>query len=151
MPARRLTTLAKASQTAGEDLCMNTELVCWRCGAMLDDLPLPFARLAECRNCRTELHVCRMCQYYDRSVAKSCREPVADEVNDKERANFCGYFTPRPRAHVPGNERPADAAQAALDALFGKPAPTADDEASAAKRELEDLFRPREPDGRGRS
>jgi hypothetical protein len=130
---------------------MNTELACWRCGAALDDLPLPLARRAECRSCHTELHVCRMCQHYDRTVARSCREPVADEVNDKERANFCGWFIPRPRAYVPGNERPAAAAQAALDALFGKPAANAGDAAGAARRELEDLFGPREPDDRGRS
>jgi hypothetical protein len=128
---------------------MNDELVCWRCGAALGDLPLPLPRRAECRNCRTELHVCRMCEFYDRSVARSCREPVADEVQDKERANFCGYFTPRPRAHVPGNEREAGTERAALDALFGGPAPL--DQAPAAKQDLEDLFRPREPDGRGRS
>src|SRR5262245_16096542 len=129
---------------------MNDELVCWRCGAALSDLPVPFARLAECRNCRTELHVCRMCTYYDTRVAKSCREPVADEVTDKERANFCGYFSPRSQAHAPGNERSADAARAALDALFGGPAPSTGDEADAARRELEALFRPREPNGRGR-
>ena len=131
---------------------MNDDLVCWRCGTALSDLPVPLARLAECGNCRTELHVCRMCAYYDTSVAKSCREPVADEVNDKERANFCGYFTARPRAYAPGNERPAGAAQAALDALFGAPAPDpGEDAGAAARRELEALFRPREPDGRGRS
>lgn len=33
-----------------------------------------------------------MCRFYDTSKAKSCAEPVADEVGDKERANFCGYF-----------------------------------------------------------
>ena len=131
---------------------MNEELVCWRCGAALADQPLPLSRLAECRACRTELHVCRMCVYYDTSVAKSCREPVADEVNNKERANFCGYFTPRPRAWTPGSERDPNVAQAALDALFGGPATTpGDDEASSARRELDALFRPREPDGRGRS
>ena len=52
---------------------MNDDLVCWRCGTALTDLPLPLcARLAECGNCRTELHVCRMRAYYDTSVAKSC-------------------------------------------------------------------------------
>jgi hypothetical protein len=127
---------------------MNDELACWRCGAGLADEPLPLARRAECRACRTELHVCRMCKYYDPSVAKSCREPVADEVADKERANFCGYFTARPGAYVAGSER-ADT-RAALDALFGAAGPAAPAQAGAATRELEGLFRARGPDGGSR-
>lgn len=131
---------------------MNEELVCWRCGTAVGDVPQPLARLAECRSCGTELHVCRMCAWYDTSVARSCREPVADEVNDKERANFCGYFTPRPGAYAPGNERPADAAQAALEALFGGTPPSASASAeaeAAARRALDDLFAPPKTDGRG--
>jgi hypothetical protein len=125
---------------------MADELVCWRCGESLADLPLPLSRLAECRACHGELHVCRMCRYYDTGVAKSCREPVAEEVSNKERANFCGWFMPRAGAHVPGNERPAAAAKEALDALFGGPSTKAGDAAADARRELEDLFRPRDPD-----
>src|SRR5512134_1659363 len=67
-------------------------LVCWKCGASLEALGLPFSRTDECRTCRAEVHVCRMCRFYDTGKAKSCAEPVADEVRDKERANFCGYF-----------------------------------------------------------
>ena len=122
---------------------MHDELVCWRCGESLADLPLPLARLAECLSCHTELHVCRMCKYYDTSVAKSCREPVADEVSNKERANFCGWFMPRHGAYTRGNERRTADAQGTLDALFGGPPAASGD----ARRELEDLFGPREPDG----
>jgi hypothetical protein len=129
---------------------MRDELVCWRCGESLADLPLPLARLVECGSCHTELHVCRMCRHYDTSVAKSCREPVADEVSDKERANFCGWFMPRPGAYTPGNERKAADAQAALDALFGGLPATSSDAATDARRELEDLFGPRDPDGHRR-
>lgn len=92
-------------------------LVCWRCGASLTDQPLPLSRLAECRACHAPLHVCRMCRFYDPAVARQCREPVAEEVRDKERANFCGYLEPRPGAFTP---RPAAAAaRAGLKALFG--------------------------------
>jgi hypothetical protein len=67
-------------------------LVCWKCGASLAELSLPLSRTDECRACRAELHVCRMCRFYDTSKAKSCGEPIADEVQDKTRSNFCGYF-----------------------------------------------------------
>ena len=96
-----------------------SNLVCWKCGAALTDLPLPLSRLAECPACRKELHVCRMCAFYDPRVARQCREPVAEDVNDKERANFCGYFQARPDAHRPQDAAAAQAARNALDELFG--------------------------------
>ncbi len=92
-------------------------LDCWKCGAPLVDLPLPVGRNEYCRACRAEVHVCRMCRFYDLSKAKQCAEPVAEPVQDKERANFCGYFEP-----VGGRRRtvePAGAsAREALEALF---------------------------------
>ena len=97
---------------------MTESFVCWKCGASVADLNLPFSRTDECRACRAEQHVCRMCRFYDPRKAKSCAEPIADEVQDKTRANFCGYFEAAPGRFVPrsGAEyRSRDA----LDALFG--------------------------------
>jgi hypothetical protein len=52
-------------------------------------------------------------------VAKHCREPTAEEVRDKTAANFCDHFKPKVGAYTaPTGE--ADAAKAALEALFGK-------------------------------
>ena len=120
-------------------------LVCWKCGASLADLTLPLRRLEECRQCHAELHVCKMCEWYSLSVAKHCRETVAEEVKDKERANFCDYFKPRPDAYTVANVDAAAKAQAELDALFsgGKKAVEAAAEPSAADKaraELEALF-----------
>ena len=122
---------------------MDPELNCWKCGAPLEDEPLPLSRTAACRRCGAELHVCRFCEYYDVAYARSCREPVADPPTDKLRANFCGYFRPRPGAFVPAA---GGVAPAALDALFGAPAAgpasdrSADDPAEQARRALDDLF-----------
>lgn len=95
------------------------DLVCWKCGASLAALTLPLRRLEECPDCSAELHVCRLCTYYDPRVAKSCREPVALEVKDKERANFCDYFEPRPDAYRPPDTGAAAGARIELEALFG--------------------------------
>jgi hypothetical protein len=94
-------------------------LKCWKCGASLAEYTLPLRRIEECRSCRAELHVCRMCEFYDVSVAKHCREPIADEVQDKQRANFCDYFQPTKTAYRPGDLSAADRARADLEALFG--------------------------------
>lgn len=120
------------------------ELVCWKCGASLADLTLPLRRLEECRKCGSELHVCKLCEWYSIAVAKHCREPVAEEVKDKERANFCDYFKPRPGAYVPADVAASSKARSELDALFGggpkgaTPEPTA---AERARAELENLFK----------
>jgi len=93
-------------------------LDCWKCGAPLADLPLPVGRSEYCRACRAEIHVCRMCRFYDLSKAKQCAEPVADPVLNKERANFCGYFEPVAGRFRPGHPA-ADEALSALESLFG--------------------------------
>ncbi|MFO7277002.1 MAG: hypothetical protein DIU56_008215 [Pseudomonadota bacterium] len=98
----------------------DNSLVCWKCGASLAALSLPLRRLDECPSCRAELHVCRMCVDYDPRVAKQCREPTAEEVRDKTRANFCDFFKPRPNAYVPPNTEEVERARAELEKLFGK-------------------------------
>ncbi len=112
-------------------------LVCFNCGTSLAGMTLPLRRLEVCPDCDSELHVCLMCRFYDVGVAKSCQEPIAEEVRDKRHANFCDYFTPRPAAYTPPDQEAAQA-QAGLQALFG-----ADDEAgdSSPMEQLEDLFK----------
>src|ERR1043165_846182 len=121
-----------------------SELICWKCGASLADYTLPLRRLEECRKCGAELHVCKLCEWYHTGVAKHCRETVAEEVKDKERANFCDYFKPRPAAFSNTSTAAADRAKAELDALFGANKPdTTQQQPSAADRariELENLF-----------
>ncbi|MFN2309741.1 MAG: hypothetical protein ABR553_08405 [Gammaproteobacteria bacterium] len=97
---------------------MAIEAVCWKCGTALDPDRLPPARLAECPACRAELHVCRACVFYDPRVAGHCREPIAEVVADKTRANFCGYFQLRPDAHTPEAAEAAEAARKALEDMF---------------------------------
>lgn len=99
---------------------MDNGLRCWKCGASLADYTLPLRRLEECRACRAELHVCRMCEFHDTSKAKHCRETIAEEVKDKLTANFCDYFRPSTAAYQPGAQSAADKARAELEALFGR-------------------------------
>lgn len=119
----------------------DADLVCWKCGTSLAGMTLPLRRLEECPDCTAELHVCRLCRFYDTTVAKHCREPIADEVKDKTRANFCDYFSPRPGAfRAAGGE--AERSKSALDALFGQPRGGDDVVAPGdeARAELEELF-----------
>ena len=118
-------------------------LQCWRCGASLADEPLPLAREAHCQGCGADLHVCRLCEFYDTRVANDCREPIAEKVNDKTRANFCGYLKPKGGAYA-AKDGAGAAARAGLEGLFGpaggstSASPTT---ADAARDALDDLFR----------
>jgi hypothetical protein len=83
-------------------------------------LSLPFNRFDECKSCRAALHACKLCRFYDITVAKQCREPIAEEVRDKERANFCDYFEVRLNAFSEQPQQAAEQARAALEELFKK-------------------------------
>lgn len=122
---------------------MDESLVCWKCGASVAELPLPLARQAECPACGAELHACRMCEFFEPTAADACREPVAEPVQNKERANFCGYFQPRPGVHGAQDEAEIRAARAELEALFGEAPQGAPDEPGSedeARQRLEALF-----------
>ena len=121
---------------------MIDNLVCWKCGASLAEVPQPFGRLVECLACRTQLHVCKQCRFYDTSKAKYCAEPIAEEVQDKERANFCDLFQARANAYQAADTRAVEEAKAGLAALFGDAAGELDkrSEADLARERLENLF-----------
>jgi hypothetical protein len=120
-------------------------LVCWKCGASLAALPQPLGRVEVCPACGADLHACRLCRFYAPGVARDCREPVAEPVKDKERANFCDWFQPRPGAWAAADPRAAEGSRAELDALFGLPAQAGPQpgrsEADAAREALERLFK----------
>ncbi len=100
---------------------MASDIQCWKCGASLASLPLPFGRTERCRACSADLHVCKLCGLYDPRAYQQCREPTVEEVRDKERANFCDHYKPVAGAFKGGNPNGTnDAARAALDKLFGK-------------------------------
>jgi hypothetical protein len=120
-----------------------TDLVCWKCGTSVAELPLPLSRLAECPKCRAYQHVCRMCQLFDPRLTGQCQEDRAEEVRDKEHANFCDWFKPRPNAHRPLGEGKTQAAKAKLDNLFGG-AQAADGKVDVARNKISDLFAPNE-------
>ena len=99
---------------------MPHEIQCWKCGASLAALSLPFGRTERCKACGADLHVCRLCGRYDPRAYQQCREPTVEVVRDKERANFCDHYQPVAGAWRGGTSAAADAARAQLDKLFGK-------------------------------
>jgi len=93
---------------------------CGACGAerMFDGI---VGRSARCARCGADLRCCTNCRFHDTSAYNECSEPAAERVVEKDRANFCDYFSPAPAgssqagAAVPGG----DAADT-LEQLFRK-------------------------------
>jgi hypothetical protein len=123
---------------------MSESCTCWKCGGPLPDLLFPLARHEECPHCRAQLHVCRMCVYFDTAAPQQCREPVAENVSDKQRANFCGYFRINPHVKAGPSDQAADTHRQ-LDALFGdESAEDASETATAedaSRKRLDELFK----------
>ena len=94
-----------------------SEVVCFSCG-LVTKLISPVGRRDECLKCRADLHVCKNCQHYDPKAYNECREPSADVVKEKDRANFCDFFTPDSRTK--GASSSKQDLLSAAEALFKK-------------------------------
>ncbi|TNF26525.1 MAG: hypothetical protein EP329_21165 [Deltaproteobacteria bacterium] len=100
---------------------MDEQVHCWSCGAPLElDLDEPVGRSTTCDLCDADVRACRGCVYYDPVRDNACREPSAERVLDKERANFCGFFRPGRGGQGVAVDAVADEAKRRLEALFGK-------------------------------
>lgn len=72
----------------------------------------------ECLHCQTDLHVCKNCEFYDVKSYNECRETSADVVREKERANYCDFFSASKAVNGTGDEKAR--LKAAAEALFKK-------------------------------
>ena len=93
------------------------EVRCFSCSEKVK-LSGSVGRRDECPKCHADLHVCKDCIHYDVKAYNECREPAADVVREKERANFCDYFSPN--AESGSGQGKKAALLAAAEALFGK-------------------------------
>lgn len=93
------------------------EIVCFSC-KKINSYSGPIGFRDECLHCRSDSHVCKNCEFYDAKAYNECRETSADVVREKDRANFCDFFTPRQRG-LGADDQKAKLEMAA-DALFKK-------------------------------
>jgi hypothetical protein len=96
-------------------------MLCHRCGGEIA-LSGKVSRLDSCTKCDSDLHVCLNCNFFDPFAPNQCREPQAELVRDKEKANFCDYFTPNQKrgASTPAGKSKTDEARDAFKNLFKK-------------------------------
>ena len=73
-------------------------------------------RQETCVGCDNYLHCCLNCLFYDQTSYNECRESQADRVVDKEKYNFCDYFSFRTGTNK--NDSQKSNARKAFDDLF---------------------------------
>jgi len=105
--------------------------MCWYCGEAVTD-PEPIGRSLRCNTCGKDLRSCKNCRFFlpSSSGASSrgdCRETSAEPQSDRERANFCDWFsldqkyrekTAGQKNEKVGAGNSADANKLAFDNLF---------------------------------
>lgn len=97
--------------------------MCWYCGSAVLDAE-PIGRSLRCPDCGKDLRSCRSCRFYLKGGRGDCSEAQAELVADKERGNFCDWFSLNPlfRGPTAGEgvaQGAAKNARASFDALFG--------------------------------
>lgn len=90
---------------------------CFQCGHQIQVMGV-VGRRDECPKCHADQHSCRNCQFYDSKAYNECKEPVAEVVKEKNRANFCDQFAPGSQLGGSGSGR--DQLMSAAEALFKK-------------------------------
>lgn len=131
---------------------MAKDLLCWRCGNPLKNLSHPVVRLAQCKACGADLHVCKFCRFYNPKFSEKCDHEMAEPARDLETANFCYYFKADPDARNPNLKNKSDAALQQLKSLFSENDETNNEAAStdespavddytSAKKKFDDLFK----------
>lgn len=94
---------------------MSDKALCFHCQKELTMTSV--GRREECPHCRSDVHVCKNCHFYDPRAYNECKEPQADVVKEKDRSNFCDYFQLRKGVSVIDEKAKL---KAAAEALFKK-------------------------------
>ena len=92
--------------------------VCHSCGEVLAfKWGTNIGRSECCNKCGNDLRVCLNCVHYDSRSYNECREPQAERVVEKNRRNFCDYFSIGRDSAGTSSDPKADALKK-LDNLF---------------------------------
>lgn len=94
--------------------------MCRKCGKKIELSQI--YRTTVCPNCGADLHSCINCRFYSPDSHYGCSETIDELVKDKERANFCDYFSVNKTdfsSTASFSSSKADEARCAFNSLFG--------------------------------
>lgn len=92
--------------------------MCWFCGSPVR-AEEPIGRSFCCEDCGKDLRVCKHCRFYLPGSWGDCSESSAEPPAEKDRANFCDWFSldPKYREATAGQRGDRDKVQAAKTAF----------------------------------
>jgi len=90
---------------------------CANCGAKT---PTNILIESTCLNCKTDLHSCRQCTYFDPGAHFQCSKPITVRIVNKLARNTCELFVPRTVVERQTSSGAPSDARAAFDKLFKK-------------------------------
>jgi len=96
--------------------------MCWYCGSPVTE-QMPIGRSQRCTCCGKDLRSCKNCRFFLSGAKGDCRETSAEKQPDKERANFCDWFSldEKYRGKTEGHQndiKAAESSRTAFDNLF---------------------------------
>ena len=94
---------------------------CHFCSASIEN-PREVYRSSTCPACGKDLKICLNCKFYSPGAHWDCSETIDELVKDKDRANFCTFFSFRqstPGARGAARPDAAEQAKRKMDKLFG--------------------------------
>ena len=93
---------------------------CYFCGAEASEDKIYRNTLCICGK---ELRICLNCKFYSPGSHWDCNETISEAVRDKERANFCDWFSmadsSKQKVLGEGHKTKAKNARSDFDKLFG--------------------------------
>ncbi|MBR0031519.1 MAG: hypothetical protein IJP61_04465 [Treponema sp.] len=89
--------------------------MCRKCGKPIS---IQIHRSSTCPFCGADLHSCVNCSFYSPGSHYDCHETVEELVKDKDKANFCGFFSVAKNFNSASSEDKAQKARDAFNALF---------------------------------
>ena len=91
--------------------------ICFSCKRELE-VGEKTGRTETCPFCNADLHCCLNCRFYDPAAYNQCREPQAERVVEKDRSNFCDYFSFRDASATEAKKGRVQEKKNPLDGLF---------------------------------
>ncbi len=98
-------------------MAFGEKVKCAACGAKVS----PNIRFdSTCSNCKADLHICRLCTYFDTSARFECRKPIPARIVNKNARNTCELFEARTVVERETSSGPPTDARQAFANLFKK-------------------------------
>jgi hypothetical protein len=93
-------------------------MICFHCGSQIS-FEGKIYRSDVCPKCDADVHCCRNCENFDLTAHNKCSEPQAEWVSDREKANYCDFFTANKNLRTKVIKQ-RDSARLDFDNLFKK-------------------------------